>query len=214
MCPGASVVFYVSRAVDDLDKLGRCIGYQSGTTAPDSQSGTPVRRALHDRKLLSRESNSAQPKECCFAWKAILHREILRGAMSQENVELVLRGFEAFARDDLDGVMELMDPDVEWAPVIAPMLGVEPVRGKDALRRFFTRDLVEGFDDFEARPLSIEDLGDNVLVNIGYVARGRASGVPVSLETFALIVMRGGKLTSLRDYDTKAEALEAAGLSE
>ena len=134
--------------------------------------------------------------------------------MSEENVELVRRGFEAFARDDLDRVLELMDPDVEWAPVIAPMLGVEPVRGKDALRRFFTQDLVEGFDEFEARPLSIEDLGDNVLVNIGYVARGRASGVPVSLETFALIVMRGGKLTSLRDYNTKAEALEAARLTE
>jgi ketosteroid isomerase-like protein len=212
MCLGASVVFYVSRAVDDLDKLGRCIGYQSGTTSPTHnrarRSGEPstTESCFHAR--------ATEPKECCFAWKAILHREILRGAMSQENVELVLRGFEAFARDDLDGVMELMDPDVEWAPVIAPMLGVEPVRGKDALRRFFTRDLVEGFDDFEARPLSIEDLGDNVLVNIGYVARGRASGVPVSLETFALIVMRGGKLTSLRDYDTKAEALEAAGLSE
>ncbi len=135
--------------------------------------------------------------------------------MSEENVELVRRGFEAFARDDLDGVMEFMDPDVVWAPVIAPILGVEPVRGKEALRRFFTRDLVESFDDFEAKPLSIEDLGgDNVLVNIGYFAHGSASRVPVSLETFALIVLRGEKLTSLRDYDTKAEALEAAGLSE
>ena len=134
--------------------------------------------------------------------------------MSQENVEIVRRGFEAFARDDLDGVLEFMDPDVEWAPAIAPLLGVEPVRGKDALRRFFIRDLVEGFDDFEAKPLSIDDLGDNVLVNIGYFGRGRASGVPVSLETFALIVVRGGKVVSLRDYDTKADALKAAGLSE
>jgi ketosteroid isomerase-like protein len=134
--------------------------------------------------------------------------------MSKENVELVRRGFDAFARDDLDGVLELMEPNVEWAPVIAPILGVEPIRGKDALRRFFTRDLIESFDDFEAKPLSIEDLGDNVLVNIGYFARGRASGAPVSLETFALIVVRGGKVASLRDYDTKAKALEAAGLRD
>jgi ketosteroid isomerase-like protein len=134
--------------------------------------------------------------------------------MSQETVEVVRRGFEAFACDDLDGVMEVMDADVEWAPAMAPILGVEPVRGKDALRLFFTRDLVEGFDDFEAKPLSIEDLGDDVLVNIGYFGRGRTSGVPVSLETFALIVVRGGKVTSFRDYDTKVEALEAAGLRE
>jgi ketosteroid isomerase-like protein len=134
--------------------------------------------------------------------------------MSEENVEVTRRAFEAFARGDLDWVLETMDPDIEWAPAIAPILGVEPIRGKDALRRFFTRDLVEAFDDFEAKPLSIEDLGDNVLVNIAYFARGRASRVPISLETFALFVRRGGKTVSFRDYETKAEALEAAGLPE
>ncbi len=134
--------------------------------------------------------------------------------MSEENVEILRRGFEAFARGDIDALLQDADPDIEWAPAIAPMLGLEPVRGKEALRRFFTEDLVEGFDDFEARPLSIEDLGDKVLVNISYFARGRASGVPVSLETFALFVMRDGMTVSFRDYDTRAEALEAAGLSE
>jgi uncharacterized protein len=134
--------------------------------------------------------------------------------MCEESVAIVRQGFEAFARGDLDRVLELMDPDVEWAPVLARVLGVEPVRGKDALRLFFTRDLAEGFDDFEGKPLSIEDLGDYVLVNISYFARGHASGVPVSLETFALVVVKGGRVTSLRDYDTKAEALEAAGLAE
>src|SRR5512144_594548 len=134
--------------------------------------------------------------------------------MSEENVEILRRGFEAFARGDMDALLQDADPDIEWAPAIAPMLGLEPVRGKEALRRFFTEDLVEGFDDFEARPLSIEDLGDKVLVNISYFARGRASGVPVSLETFALFVMRDGMTVSFRDYDTRAEALEAAGLSE
>ena len=135
--------------------------------------------------------------------------------MSEENVEVVRRGYEAFARGDLDGVLEIMDPDVEWAPVIAPILGVEPVRGKDALRRFFTEDLVQGFDDFEATPVSIEDLGaETVLVNTHYFGRGRASRVPVSLDTFSLIVVRNGKTVSFRDYGTRSEALKAAGLSE
>jgi ketosteroid isomerase-like protein len=134
--------------------------------------------------------------------------------MSQENVEIVRRGYEAFARGDVDGVLDVMDPDIEWAPAIAPLLGVEPVRGKDALRRFLTHDLAEGFDDFEAKPLLIEDLGDKVLVNISYSARGRASGVPVSLEIFSLLSLRAGKTVSFRDYATKDEALEAAGLPE
>jgi ketosteroid isomerase-like protein len=103
---------------------------------------------------------------------------------------------------------------VEWAPAIAPLLGVEPVHGTDALRRFFVQELPEGFDDFEATPLSIEDLGDAVLVNVRYFGRGRASGVPVSLEAFSLITLSGGKTVTLRDYETRAAALEAAGLSE
>lgn len=39
-----------------------------------SQSGTPVRRALHDRKMLSRETDSAAQRleKYCFAWKAAI----------------------------------------------------------------------------------------------------------------------------------------------
>jgi ketosteroid isomerase-like protein len=134
--------------------------------------------------------------------------------MSQENVEIVRSGYEAFARGDIEGVLEIMDPEVEWAPALAPLLGVEPVRGKDALRRFLSEDLASGFDDFEARALSIEDLGESVLVHTHFAARGRASGVPVSLEAFSLIKLRHGKTISYRDYETRAASLEAAGLRE
>ena len=68
--------------------------------------------------------------------------------MSQENVEIVRGGYEAFARGDVDAVLELLHPDVDWRPAIAPILGVETVRGREAVRRFLTRDLFEGFDRF------------------------------------------------------------------
>jgi len=82
--------------------------------------------------------------------------------MSQENVETLRGGFDAFARGDLDYVLERLDPDVDWSPAIAPILGVESVRGREGVRRFFTRDLFEGFDQFRAEPLSIEDLAGNM----------------------------------------------------
>jgi ketosteroid isomerase-like protein len=107
-----------------------------------------------------------------------------------------------------------MDDGIEWDPALAPLLGVEPMRGKDALRSFLIDDLAAGFDDFEARPKSIEDLGDFVLVHIHYAGRGRASGAPVALEAFCLVTLRDGKTLSYRDYETKEAALEAAGLSE
>jgi ketosteroid isomerase-like protein len=130
--------------------------------------------------------------------------------MSQENLEIVRRGYEAYARGDLEALIEITDHDVVWTPAIAPLLGVEPIRGIDGLRRFLTEDIPAGFDDFEAKPLSMDDLGDAVLVRTRYSGRGRASGVPVSLEAFTLIVLRDGITVSLRDYEAEAEALEAA----
>jgi ketosteroid isomerase-like protein len=134
--------------------------------------------------------------------------------MSQENVEQVRAGYEAFARGDLDAVLEILDPDVDWHPAIAPILGVVTVRGRDAVKRFLTRDLFEGFDRFSAEPLSFEDLGDFVLVKVRYKGRGEGSGIELD-QTFAtLFELREGMTVSMRDYSTRAEALEAAGLRE
>jgi uncharacterized protein len=61
--------------------------------------------------------------------------------MSEENVAQVRSGYEAFARGDVDAVLALLDPDIDWHPAIAPILGVETLRGREAVRAFLTRDL-------------------------------------------------------------------------
>jgi ketosteroid isomerase-like protein len=134
--------------------------------------------------------------------------------MSEENVEILRRGFKEFARGDLDAMLERMDPDVDWQPANAPILGVETIRGREALREFFTRDLLEGFDEFRAEPLDYEDLGDAVLVTVRYTARGESTGLEIDQITPSLYRFQGGKIVSMRDYFTRSEALEAAGLSE
>ena len=135
--------------------------------------------------------------------------------MSQENVELLKKAYEAFARGDVEAVLERLDPDVDWRPAIAPILGVDAVRGREAVRDFLTRDLFEGFDQFRAEPLEFDDLGDDaVLVTARYVGRGESSGIELD-QTFATLYrLRDGKAVSMRDYSTRAQALEAAGLSE
>jgi ketosteroid isomerase-like protein len=132
--------------------------------------------------------------------------------MSEENIEHLRRGYEAFARGDVDAVLELLDPDVDWHPAIAPILGVDTVRGREAVRRFFTRDLFEGFDQFRAEPLSFEDLGDDfVLVMVRYTGRGESSGIEMDQRFATLYKLRDGKTVTMRDYSTREEALEAAG---
>jgi uncharacterized protein len=134
--------------------------------------------------------------------------------MSQENVEIVRGGYEAFARGDLDYVLERLDTEVDWHPAIAPILGVETVRGREAVGRFLRQDLFEGFDQFRADPLSFEDLGDFVLVMVRYTGRGESSGIEMDQKFATLYELRDGKTVTMRDYSTREEALEAAGLRE
>jgi ketosteroid isomerase-like protein len=136
--------------------------------------------------------------------------------MSQENVEILRKGFADFARGDVDAVLELFDPDIDWRPALAPILGVEMIRGREAMRKFLIRDLFgEGFDEFRAEPLSYEDLGgDAVLVTVRYTGRGESTGLVIDQTFASLYRFRDGKTVSMRDYSTRAEALEAAGLRE
>jgi ketosteroid isomerase-like protein len=43
--------------------------------------------------------------------------------MSQENVEIVRRSFTTFTRGDTALFLELLDPDVEWIPLMAALEG-------------------------------------------------------------------------------------------
>src|SRR5687767_13047205 len=102
--------------------------------------------------------------------------------MSQENLDLVRRGYEAFGRGDVETLLALADDEVEWYPVIAPVLGLGPIRGKTALKEFFTVNIAEGLTELVAVPVSVEDLGETVLVQTHYSGRGRSSDVPLVLD--------------------------------
>jgi ketosteroid isomerase-like protein len=44
--------------------------------------------------------------------------------MSQENVEIVKRGVDPYNRRDVEALLEVLDPDVEWHPgVLIPFEG-------------------------------------------------------------------------------------------
>jgi ketosteroid isomerase-like protein len=134
--------------------------------------------------------------------------------MSQENVEIVRRSTDAYNRGDLDGMLENWAPDavLDWSHARAFDAGV--YRGHGEIRAF-----TEGFRATwdEARfeivdgPVEVED-GLLITENVAYL-RGR-DGIEVQARSAWLITIRDGKQTSLTLYQTKQEALEAAGLRE
>jgi ketosteroid isomerase-like protein len=133
--------------------------------------------------------------------------------MSQENVERVRRGIDAYNRRDLDGILEnwATDAVVDWSESRGFDAGV--FRGHDEIRAFWQRFL-DAFDEVRVEiddPVAVED--DLLIVeNVAYM-RGR-DGIEVQARSAWLIRFRDGETTSFTLYQTKQDALEAAGLSE
>ena len=134
--------------------------------------------------------------------------------MSQENVEIVRRSTDAYNRRDLDGILEswALDARLDWSNARSFDAGV--YRGHGEIRAF----MEEFFASWgEVRialvygPIEVED-GLLIAENVTYM-RGR-DGIEVQARSAWLITIRDGQHTSLTLFQTKQEALEAAGLSE
>ena len=77
--------------------------------------------------------------------------------------------------------------------------------------------LADFWGNFQDVHTTIKDVvtgGDHVVIWAHLSGRGRSSGVHVDMENWQVFTIRGDKVTSYQLFDTKAEALEAAGLSE
>jgi len=134
--------------------------------------------------------------------------------MSEENVELVRREFELWNRRDVDGALEMAAADIvmDWSNSRGPAKGVH--RGKEEVRKFWG-SFLEAFDAMQWEPTEIIELNaTQVLVVTHFQARGRGSGIEVDASGAQLWTVRDGEVQSVKLFQSKAEALDAAGLPE
>jgi ketosteroid isomerase-like protein len=132
--------------------------------------------------------------------------------MSQENVELIRTCYQAFARGDLDAVLEVVHPEFELRGT-GRLPDVEQVRGHEAIRRYFG-DLFSAFEEVRLEPESFIDAGDAVVVPVKQTMRGKGSGVELIHRLVVVWHVRDGMVTLGEAYQDKRAALEAVGLSE
>jgi ketosteroid isomerase-like protein len=135
--------------------------------------------------------------------------------MSQENVEVFKRAFEAINRRDAEALVAELDPEVEWhRAILKAMGGTQTVyRGHEGVREWL-RDLYETLSEFQAEYPEIRDLGDRT-VAIGRVrVRGAASEAQIESPHGTVTDFKNGKGIRIRTYLDPNEALEAAGLAE
>jgi ketosteroid isomerase-like protein len=135
--------------------------------------------------------------------------------MSQENVKTVLDAAPALNRGDLDTWLEQwVADDIDYRAIEGAPDDPGPIHGKDALRAY-VQDWIGTFDDFKSEPVDLIDAGEDKVVVVTRISgRAKLSGVETDLTYAALYTIRDGKVVRGREYWTRDEALEAAGLSE
>jgi ketosteroid isomerase-like protein len=139
--------------------------------------------------------------------------------MSEENVEVVRQVYDAAARRDTPSIFALYDAGVELDPSrlqFAGLAGGEAgiYRGHEGLRSFFR----EWHEAWGAIEYDFEELidagGEHVISVVTRHARGRASGAEVERPLALVWTLRGNKVARVVWFLSRAEALEAVGLSE
>jgi ketosteroid isomerase-like protein len=137
--------------------------------------------------------------------------------MSQENVEIVRRIFEAAARRDVEAVLSLYDTEVEFDNTRAPHGGLVRrgvFRGHDGIRAFY-REYMEAWEYLSEELEELIDAGEHVISIQTSRARGRTSGAEVETPHMPGVwTIRNGKVIRVAWLATRQEALEAAGHSE
>jgi ketosteroid isomerase-like protein len=139
--------------------------------------------------------------------------------MSEENVETVRRLFEAYNRWGVNPrgardpeLVALLHPEIEFHTYArAPEAGV--YRGREAVIAYHERV----FGEFKSIRVELEELlpaGDRVVIDTRQYTAPKDSEVEIMERVVQVLTIRDGMVAERKPFATRAEALEAAGLSD
>ena len=137
--------------------------------------------------------------------------------MSQENVDVVRRTWEAFRagmeHGEFDAWLDSEDivDDFEWKQVHGV---VEPGShvGSDANRAL--RSIFEVYEDLRVEAEEYVDAGDTIVVVARAHGTARGSGLHMDQRLAFVWTVREGKPVQMEQYPNREDALKAVGLAE
>lgn len=134
--------------------------------------------------------------------------------MSQENIELVRRNWDAFAEGVIDEpALKTLHSEVELIGAVGGIEEGAVTRGRDAVRDAVLVDS----EVWAERRLDLQrviDAGDRVVALLSEYRRGQGSGVEVRADIALVYGFKDGLIIRIEPYMSQAEALAAVGLSE
>jgi ketosteroid isomerase-like protein len=132
----------------------------------------------------------------------------------EENVEVVRRILDAINRRNIDAVIESATEDflADWTNSRGLLAGV--YQGRAQARRAF-ETFLEPWESLRWEPEEVIELGDDRVLAVSRLKmRGRGSGVEVNASGASIWTIRDGMAAAVTLYQSRAEALEAAGLRD
>jgi ketosteroid isomerase-like protein len=126
-----------------------------------------------------------------------------------ENVEIVKRGFSAFAQGGVEALLEFVHED--FVASTPPGLASEPdtYRGHEGVRRYFD-SFYEAMDEVRWESHAFHEVGEKVVVEFTLYARGKSTGLEFGQDAVQVWTLQDGKGIGLELYPTLEEALAAA----
>ena len=133
--------------------------------------------------------------------------------MSEHNLDVVRRGYEAFGRGDINALLGLFDEQISWVTPGPPELATSGRRtGPQEVAGFFAA-VNQLFDIQRFEPREFIARGDLVVVLGSETAVARSTGKVIDLDWVHVFTVRNEKVAAFQEFfDTAAvvAALSAA----
>ena len=120
------------------------------------------------------------------------------------NADIVRRGFALWTEGDFDRARDLVHEDFEL-DVSSNVFNPAVYRGAEELARW-GESVFDVWEQFDMSPVSLDELGDKILVQVHVHGRGRGSGVELDDHIWQVWTVRDGKALRCRTYAQDEEA--------
>ncbi|HXB14475.1 MAG TPA: nuclear transport factor 2 family protein [Solirubrobacteraceae bacterium] len=129
--------------------------------------------------------------------------------MSQENVEIVQNALNGFVASD-QATWGMLDRDIEVHD--HDIMDAGEYRGHAGFERWI-EDWESAWSEYSTQPQEFIDAGERVVVFILQTTTGQGSGLVLERHDAMVFELRDAMIVRLDYYNSRSQALQAAGLA-
>jgi len=131
--------------------------------------------------------------------------------MSNQNVELIRRAYDAYARGDLAAMLEVVDPGLEWTYLDPTLEDPQPqvCHGRHELESALARQARRGL---RAQLEEAVGHGDRVMVAVRTPGIDAHRVRPANDRNYDVFTVRDGRIVALHACHDRQEALRLTGI--